>query len=193
MQRKWIGLLIVLLMAAGLVFLWQTLRRGFSAREEPSALEAMVARAARSFGVPGDIKKAQNPVPLTAETLREGMAHFADHCAVCHGNNGSGNTQFGRNMYPKAPDMRGADTQELTDGELYYVIQNGIRLTGMPAFGGPKDGTGNLASWKLVHFIRHLPKLTPQEEAEMKKMNPVSPHELEEQKEVDEFLEGDKE
>ncbi len=42
---------------------------------------------------------------------------------------------MGRNMYPPAPDMRLAETQQMTDGELFYIIQNGVRLTGMPAWG----------------------------------------------------------
>jgi len=65
--------------------------------------------------------------------IAEAKAHFADHCAICHANNGSGNTEIGRNLYPKAPDMRLPQTLNLTDGELYYTIHNGIRLTGMPA------------------------------------------------------------
>ncbi len=70
-------------------------------------------------------------------------------------------------MYPPAPDMRQAGTQNLTDGELFYIIQNGIRLTGMPSWG---SGTSRdeQDSWKLVRFIRHLPKLTADEEREMR-------------------------
>jgi hypothetical protein len=81
------------------------------------------------------------------------------------GNDGSGNTEIGQNLYPKPPDMRQAETQNLTDGEIYYIIHNGIRLTGMPAWGDPgKDDD----SWKLVLFIRHLPRMTSQEMKEMK-------------------------
>jgi mono/diheme cytochrome c family protein len=71
----------------------------------------------------------------TKQVLAEARAHFADHCAICHSNNGSGNTQIGQNLYPKAPDMRLPQTQNLSDGEIYYTIHNGIRLTGMPAWG----------------------------------------------------------
>jgi hypothetical protein len=61
--------------------------------------------------------------------LREARAHFADHCAICHANNGNGQTPIGRNVYPKAPDLRASDTQTMSDGELFYVIRNGIRFT----------------------------------------------------------------
>jgi mono/diheme cytochrome c family protein len=168
------------------VFLWMILRGGYSAREAPSAMEVAVATAMRGWATPRDAKELKNPVADSPENLRAGLEHFADHCAVCHANNGSGDTMYGRNMYPKPPDLKLAPTQELTDGEIYYIIQNGVRLTGMPAFGQPNQ-TGDQGSWQLVQFIRHLPKLTPEEEAAMKRINPVSPLDAESE---DEFLSG---
>lgn len=163
-------------------------RRGFSARDEPSALEAALARVARTASIPERTKSLKNPLVPTDAVLAEARAHWADHCASCHANNGSGDTQLGRNMYPRAPDMRKAGTQELTDGELYGIIQNGIRLTGMPAWGQPGDN--DLQSWSLVAFIRHLPWLTPAEEEEMKALNPKSVHEMQEREQEDAFLNG---
>ena len=64
-------------------------------------------------------------------------------------------------MFPRAPDMRLPDTQNQTDGEIYWIIENGIRLTGMPAWG--PGGDNDADTWKLVHFIRHLNELTPQQ------------------------------
>jgi mono/diheme cytochrome c family protein len=122
--------------------------------------------------------------------LEEAMAHFADHCAVCHANDGSGDTSIGQGLYPKPPDLRQSGTQDLTDGELFYIIHNGIRLTGMPGFGqGPADQ--DTGSWKLVHFIRHLPGISPEELAQMKEMNPKSSHEREEEEAIRRFLAGE--
>jgi Cytochrome C oxidase, cbb3-type, subunit III len=117
-------------------------------------------------------------------------AHWADHCAACHSNNGSGDAEMGKHMYPPAPDMRQSETQSLTDGELFYIIQNGIRLTGMPSWG---SGTSRNEqdSWKLVRLIRHLPKLTAEEEREMETLNPKGPDELKEEQEERDFLNGD--
>ena len=70
----------------------------------------------------------------TPEVIAAGMAHYADHCAACHANDGSAETQIGLGMYPRPPDMRQPATQTLTDGELFYIIENGVRLTGMPAW-----------------------------------------------------------
>jgi mono/diheme cytochrome c family protein len=142
------------------------------------------------MALPTDAKERTNPVPDSPEVLAAARAHWADHCAACHSNNGSGDSEMGKHMYPPAPDMRKADTQNLTDGELFYVIQNGIRLTGMPGWGSGADHDTE-DSWKLVRFIRHLPKLTAEEEAEMQELNPKSPDELKEEQEEKEFLNGD--
>jgi mono/diheme cytochrome c family protein len=109
---------------------------------------------------------------------------------VCHGNNGKGQTAMGPNFYPKAPDMTLPEIQAKSDGELFATIENGIRLTGMPAWG---DGTAEsaLGSWTLVHFIRHLPKLSPEELAEMESLNPKSRKEFEEEEQTRHFLAGE--
>lgn len=146
---------------------------GIGSRPTPSAFETTVARAARSRAIPAVARRRVNPVAATAENVREGMQHFADHCAVCHANNGSGDTLYGRGMYPRPPDLRAADTQQLSDGELFYIIENGVKLTGMPAFG---DGTSDgMATWDLVNFIRHLPKITPEDLTRMEQLNPRPP------------------
>src|SRR5262245_26555201 len=109
--------LVAIVAAAVFVGGWLIIGRGFSAREEPSALEAFIARRLRSFATPRAAKDARNPVVLSPEVLSEAMAHFADHCAVCHANDGSGDTTIGKGLYPKPPDMRKSPTQDLTDGE----------------------------------------------------------------------------
>ena len=167
----------------------RTINRGFSARERPSAAEAMAARMMRRMAVPRRAKNLVNPIYPSDEVFADARAHFADHCATCHANDGSGDTVIGRNLYPKAPDMRLDATQSLTDGELYAIIQDGIRLTGMPAWG--KEGDENDEdSWKLVHLIRHFKDLTPEHLKEMQRMNPKSPDELEEERQEREFLNG---
>src|SRR5213594_1104779 len=164
-------------------------RRGFSARDEPNAAEAFLARQLRHIAVPRRARQMANPVPAGPEVLADAMAHFADHCAICHGNDGSGNALVGKGLYPKPPDMRQRDTQNLSDGELYYIIHNGVRFTGMPAF-GPDNGGQDDDSWKLVRFIRHLPEMTEEELTRMKEMNPKSPADLKEEDEIQRFLEG---
>jgi mono/diheme cytochrome c family protein len=174
----------VTLLVAGLVYLRAT---GLDAMSEPGPVEARVARAARRLAIPSSIRTMANPVPKSAEAVAGGMAHFADHCAVCHANDGSGQTEMGRGLYPKAPDMRLDATQQLSDGELFYIIEHGIRFTGMP---GWRNGTedGEQSSWQLVHFMRHLPKLTEAELETMKARNPRSPDEIRYEIEEERFL-----
>ena len=119
----------------GLVMFFVITSRGISARAEPGAFETVVARTMRRFAVPRAERNRQNPVPYSDEVFAAGKEHWADHCAACHGNDGSGETAIGLGLYPKPPDMRLALTQSLSDGEIFYLIENGIRLTGMPAWG----------------------------------------------------------
>lgn len=70
--------------------------------------------------------------------------------------------------------MRARGTQSLTDGELNFIIENGIRLTGMPAWGQARDD--DLDSWKLVTFIHHVPSLTTHDEPEMERLNLKEPN-----------------
>jgi mono/diheme cytochrome c family protein len=193
-MKRWKIVLLVMIavFAAGGIYATVLVRRGFSARENPSWIEAFAAGIAKSLAVPVTYR-LKNPYAPTAENIREGEEHFADHCAICHANDGSGDTLFGRGLYPKPPDMRSADTQNKSDGELYYTIENGVRLSGMPAF-GPASGTGtsDAETWKLVLFIRHLPQITSEELDEMKKLNPKTEADRAEEQEEEEFLNGGK-
>jgi mono/diheme cytochrome c family protein len=182
------GILCLIAAAGSVLYAAWMMHHGFSTREAPGSAETALAETMRDGAIPSRYKSMKNPIATTPDILREGMAHWADHCAACHANNGSGETMYGKTMYPRPPDMRRQDTQEMSDGELYYTIKNGIRLSGMPAFGAPGDD--DLDSWKLVAFIRHLPSLAKSEEMEMEKMNPKSPQEMEEEQEEENFLKG---
>ena len=170
-MKPWKAVLLILLVLAvtaagyGLILV----RRGFSALATPSAIEEFAATTARKMAVPSAYRQLRNPVMPSTENIRAGMEHFADHCATCHSNDGGGDTLFGKGLYPKPPDMRAAGTQNRSDGELYYTIENGVRLSGMPAFSEAHTDT---QTWRLVLFIRHLPQIAPEELNEMKELNP---------------------
>ncbi len=128
-------------------------------------------------------------MPESAEVLQGAMEHWADHCALCHDNDGTGRTAVVKGFYPPVPNMRDTPTQNMTDGELFYVIERGIPLTGMPAWGtGTPDGERQ--TWALVRFIRHLPSLTDEEIARMETLNPKSAAQLEEERKIEDFLKG---
>lgn len=181
-----VGGLALLLVA---VFVWID-SRGISAKAQPGRVETVVARTMRRLAIPRDARDRQNPVKRSPKVIGEGMAHYADHCAACHANDGSGETEIGLGLYPKAPDMRQTATQSLTDGELFYIIENGVRLTGMPAWSTGHSG-GEESTWHLVHFIRELPRLTPDDVDKMKSLNPRSPDDIRREAEEQRFLQGD--
>ena len=157
---------------------YQLFKTGFIAKGEPLPLEVALVRKMRHVAIPSEIRDLTNPVPMSPAVLAESLEHFADHCATCHANDGSGQTPIGRNVYPKAPDLRLQETQSMSDGELFFTIHNGIRFTAMPAWGeGELDK--DIGSWKLVHFIRHLPQLTQEELVRMKALNPKTEHQRE--------------
>lgn len=182
-------ILVAIVAAIAGALAYSIARRGLSAHAEPSRAEEIVARTMRKWATPASVRDRTNPVQPTAEVLEEALAHFADHCATCHANNGSGDTTIGRGLYPRVPDMRTATTQSLTDGELFSIIEHGIRLTGMPGWG---NGTAESEqeSWALVHFIRRLPKITDEEIERMEALNPKTSEQWREEEEARRFLAG---
>jgi predicted CXXCH cytochrome family protein len=140
--------------------------RGFSATGTPSRFETVVARTIRNMAIPARFRHEKNPLRVTPQDLLEGRNTFLAQCQTCHGHDGSGLTPVGQSLYPRVPDLRAAPTQNLTDGEIHYIIENGVQLTGMPAWGNPHQ-VQNDDGWKLVLYIRSL-RLTQQEQIQQK-------------------------
>ena len=109
-------------------------RGGLSASAEPGRLERSVAGRLVRLAIPADADRQQSPLGGQAEVWRQAREHYLDHCAVCHGRDAKGHTEMGANMYPKVPDLTSTEVQRRSDGALFYIIQNGIRWTGMPAW-----------------------------------------------------------
>jgi len=188
MRRRlvWLAAILMVFVIAGLIL---ARGRGITSLRAPLPMEAFVARAAWRFLVPRAARAAVNPVPDDPAVLQEALEHWADHCATCHGEDGSGDTSIGRRVYPPVPDMRTARTQRLSDGELFYAIERGMPWTAMP---GWSNGTaeGGHDSWALVRFIRHLPVLTEAERTEIERLTPKPPPNDARDREIDEFLSG---
>jgi mono/diheme cytochrome c family protein len=186
-MRRAVAVIVLLLVVCGIAVVVSLLVHGISTRDEPAHAEIAIARALRHFAVPAKLRAMKNPIALSPAAVQEGREHFADHCAQCHGNDGRGQTEMGRNLYPRAPDMTLAETQDLSDGELFAIIRNGVRLTGMPGWAGDHTEADD---WNLVLFIRHVPHMTKEEAESMKALNPVSPMEMREEQEERDFLNG---
>jgi mono/diheme cytochrome c family protein len=102
---------------------------------------------------------------MTPEVMTEARDHFARDCAVCHGNDGKGDTEIGDGLYPPPPNLQHTD---MSDGDLFYTIKNGVRFTGMPGWSFSDEKT-----WRLVAFIHHLPQLSPSDLQAMQSIDHV--------------------
>jgi predicted CXXCH cytochrome family protein len=135
--------------------------RGFRASSPPNALEAAIARSVRNFAIPHAESRKTNPIVNDPVALQQGRDAFLARCASCHGVDGRGATPIGANQYPRVPNLRSDQTQRLSDGDIHYIIENGVQLTGMPAMHSQPSSE----SWKLVSYIRSFRLVTPQEAA----------------------------
>ena len=163
-MQSWKPVLVTILgfITLGLLCLMLFLLRGFRATSTPSAFETTVARGLRNIAIPRQERQRKNPFIGDAEALEQGRQEFFTRCAVCHGIDGSGKTQIGLHEYPRVPDLRASATQNLSDGEIHYIIKNGVQLSGMPAFGSPHRISGP-ESWELALFVRSLRPLSKSE------------------------------
>jgi predicted CXXCH cytochrome family protein len=153
------GFFLALLAAVTLTSMAFLKYRGFRANSTPTRLEALVARGVRNFTIPHSARVAKNELEPTPDKLQEARTLYLMRCSSCHGIDGSARTAIGGNLYPRVPDLRGPKTQNLSDGQLHYIIENGIQLTGMPAWNGPDQGSSR-GPWLMVLFVRSLRPLT---------------------------------
>lgn len=172
---KLAGLALLVLIVGGGAVLAYARGTGLRSQASPGPVETRVARAIRSVAIPTTERRRLNPLANSRDASNEGLQHFARYCALCHGNDGSGHkTPLGNGLFPKPPDLRDELTQRLTDGEIFYIVENGVRFTGMPAFGtGVRTEAGDRQTWQLVTFIRRLPSITAEEIGWMESLNPL--------------------
>src|SRR3954468_16100654 len=129
--------------------------RGFRASSTPGAFETSAARLVRDFAIPRAAKGQKNPFAGDEQAVGQGRDEFLSRCATCHGIDGRGATPIGSSLYPRVPDLRGPGTQALSDGDIHYLIANGIQLTGMPAMPA-LNGQEEHVTWALVAYVRSL-------------------------------------
>jgi mono/diheme cytochrome c family protein len=153
--------LAVLILAATIAATIATGLFNTAATVAPSRLEKQLARWAIDRAADRRAPKKSNPFRSEPARLREGFEHYREMCISCHGAPGVDASPVGEGLNPPAPDLTLARIQERSDGELFWLVQNGIRMTGMPAF-GPTHRDEEI--WEIVAFLRHLPELTPEEE-----------------------------
>lgn len=149
-KRNTLGLSMFMLLA----ILW-----GCTADKRPTKVETTLANMAKDVVVPIEAESKPNPLAVNKNTLIEGRKVYLQSCAICHGTDGHGHTELGRGMYPPAMDLTSPHVQHWNDPELFWIIQNGVRLTGMPSW---KSTISKQDTWKLVNFIHDLPRAETQ-------------------------------
>jgi mono/diheme cytochrome c family protein len=132
----------------------------FSAAKQPGRLEERVATFAVNRSIARRAPKVTNPLARSPAAVAAGLALFRTHCLDCHGAPGVDPTEGGASLNPPAPGLTLARVQARSDGELKWIVSNGIRMTGMPAF-GPSRSEEEV--WQLVAALRRLPQLSPEE------------------------------
>jgi len=155
----------ILLLAAGAAAFFLSGTFDFAATAHPGKLEKRLAEAALDRSVARRAPKTANPAAASPDVLRTGLAHYRGMCVTCHGAPGVDPSEIGMGLNPPAPDLTVTKVQSRTDGELFWLVSHGIRMTGMPAF-GPTHEDDEI--WKIVAFLRHLPELTKEEEKVLK-------------------------
>jgi mono/diheme cytochrome c family protein len=141
------------------------------ATRKPGQLETRLADYVTSNWVRRHAAKETNPFRPTPENLKAGQGDFEEHCATCHGLDGSGENRFEADFYPPVAKLNDADAQEWSDGELYFIIANGIPMSGMPGFARNHDAK---EIWGMILWMRHLAQLSPPEKAAMESRTHMS-------------------
>jgi len=127
-----------------------------SALPEPGRTETFLATKTKHYLVHRSSGEGTPPVPADRQaSIKEGERLFGTECGACHGVSGHNPTDAGRWMYPRAADLTSRDVQAYSDQEVFWIIKNGIRLSGMPAFGRVEFDEH---IWDLVFYVRALPK-----------------------------------
>jgi mono/diheme cytochrome c family protein len=148
----------------------------------PNKVESTVTNEVKHEVTVGG-KDVKNPIAYTPDAAKEGGEHFQHHCGICHGLDGQNTgVPFANKMQPPVADLSAKDVQDYADGQLKWIIENGIAPSGMPGWKGILDDN---EMWNIVHFIRHLPakgslggpKIYQEEEEEHEHMHDAAGHE----------------
>lgn len=124
-----------------------------TAHQKPSNVETTLANLAKDIVIPVETENLRNPLTGNPQEASEGQQIYQQSCAICHGVDGHGHTVLGQGMYPPAMDLTSPHVQHWKDPELFWIIQNGVRMTGMASW---KESISPEETWKLVMFIRNL-------------------------------------
>ena len=167
---RYIALGAVGIVAAGCVAGYCAVLLGLipaNADARPSALERWAAGTSLRATVARDAPKEPDPLVLSDENLTAGVKLYAENCMVCHGASDGAASNVATGLYQHAPQLAKHGVEDDPEGETYWKIDHGVRLTGMPSFG--KSLTKDQI-WQLAMFLKHMDSLPPGAEAAWQKL-----------------------
>jgi mono/diheme cytochrome c family protein len=158
MKNFVLGFIVALLVAFGGVYMY--VKKGylsFDADQAPTQFEEHTAMAAVDAATDKRAGEAKNPLTADDATLAAGAKLYLDHCAGCHGVPSNPESTFAKSFNPEVPSFF-KDAPDMSDTQNFYIIQHGIRWTGMPAW---KQTMNDTQTWQVVTFLSHIEKLPP--------------------------------
>lgn len=156
----------IVVAAAVPIFVSSTGMFNMNATEKPSTVEEIIGKTAWEKSLHRRAPQATNPFQNDSTALDSGMDHFKENCLPCHGIPGVEPSEIAKGLNPHAPELKHRGLEEWSDGELFYLVKNGIRMTGMPAL-GPTHTDQEI--WTIVYFLRHIENLSADQKRELQK------------------------
>jgi mono/diheme cytochrome c family protein len=153
-MKRWILVVLIALALAAVVVIVGFTQIKLDALQEPGHLETVFSTQAKHLLVRWNSRDGIAPAPTDLQaSVDEGDKLYGIECAMCHGPDGHTPTDSGRWMYPRVSDLTSPEVQQYSDRELFWIVKNGIRLSGMPAFGKVESDEH---IWNLAHYVRTL-------------------------------------
>jgi mono/diheme cytochrome c family protein len=153
MAKRIAKFLVVVLLVLAVIFVAAS-QIDLSALPEPGARESSLAASAKRWLIGRAARGSVSVAPAAdASSADNGSMLFGMDCDSCHGKDGRHPTENGRWMYPRVPDLGSAGVQSWSDAELFWIIKNGVRFSGMPGFAKMQN---DKEIWDLVHYVRSL-------------------------------------
>jgi mono/diheme cytochrome c family protein len=157
-MKRWVLVVLIVLFLGALALIVGFTQIRLDALQEPGPVETYLATQAKHLLVRRSSRDGIPPAPANLQaSIEQGDKLYATECSMCHGQDGRTPTDSGKWMYPRASDLTSPAVQGYADSELFWIVKNGIRLSGMPAFGRVESDEH---IWNLVHYLRTLPKAT---------------------------------
>jgi mono/diheme cytochrome c family protein len=151
-MKRWILFALTALALAAVVVIVGFTQTKLDALQEPGHLETVFATGTKHLLVRWSSREGIPSAPTNLRaSVEEGDKLYATECSMCHGPDGHTPTDCGRWMYPRVSDLTSPEVQQYSDRELFWIVKNGIRLSGMPAFGRVESDEH---IWNLVHYVR---------------------------------------